>query len=105
MIDTDESRATPLFHRLDADSQLALKRFTIRVAVALVVIGASYDRASPGVAATWLALVAICCSLVAVVRREKLGTPSLNHWDEALAFTAFSALAHHATRAAAAGSL
>jgi hypothetical protein len=81
--------------RLDAASQWAVQRFLIKLGVVGVFAGCIVNR--PVLASIlMLGSVNILVSvMIAVLYRETLGNDaSLNHWDEALAFTALCALAH-----------
>ncbi|HWZ38117.1 MAG TPA: hypothetical protein VNY08_07450 [Bradyrhizobium sp.] len=68
-------------------SRRVLARFVIRttILVAFAALG-SIDFGKS--LAALLAMSAILCAVLAVVRREAAFPPAINHWDEALAYAA-----------------
>jgi len=62
-----------------------LWRFALRLA--LLSVCAAYSRESFAPAfAVLLALLALFCAFVAIIRREAIFGPALTHWDEAAAY-------------------
>jgi hypothetical protein len=81
-------------YRLDAASQWAVQRFLIKLAVVGIFAGIIVSR--PVLASIlMLASVNVLTSvMIALLYRENYYADSLNHWDEAMAFTGLCALAH-----------
>lgn len=70
-----------------------LARFAVRVV--LLATFAAFGSIGFGrslAALLWMSI--ILCAGVGLIRREPLFSPSLNHWDEAVAFGALFALVH-----------
>jgi hypothetical protein len=81
-------------YRLDAVSQWAVQRFFIKLAAVGIFAGIMVDR-SPLASILMLASVNVLTSvMIAMLYRENYYAGSLNHWDEAMAFTGLCALAH-----------
>jgi hypothetical protein len=71
----------------------AIARFAVRVLLLATFAafgGIGFGRSLA--ALVWMSI--ILCAAVALLRREPLFGPTLNHWDEAIAFGALFALVH-----------
>jgi len=84
-----------LLHRVDPAAQWALKRFFIKLAA--IAGFAAVIRRPAAESILILAYVNVLTSMViAFLHRERCNCGPLNHWDEAAAFTAFTAPARAA---------
>jgi hypothetical protein len=85
------SQAPDISHTLSPARVIA--RFAVRVV--LLVVFAAFGSVGFGrslAVLLWMSI--ILCALAGLVRREPLFSPTLNHWDEAVAFGALFALVH-----------
>ncbi|HEX3498243.1 MAG TPA: hypothetical protein VHT04_02855 [Stellaceae bacterium] len=81
-------------HRLDAASQWAVQRFFVKLAAVGIFAGTLVNR-PPLASILMLASANVLTSvMIAMLHRENYNADSLNHWDEAMAFTGLCALAH-----------
>jgi hypothetical protein len=85
-----------LLGRVDPASQWAIKRFLIKLA-AIAAFAVAITQRPAAESVLILAYVNVLTSMViALLHREPCNGGTLNHWDEAAAFTALCALAHAA---------
>ncbi len=71
--------------------ELGSRRVLVRFAIRTTILAAFAALGSIDVGkslAALLAMSAILCAVLAVVRRETAFPPAINHWDEALAYAA-----------------
>jgi hypothetical protein len=77
---------------VDLASRVTLARFALRILLLGVVVALALVRHRPVALAPILELAALWCVAAALLRREKIAALSLNHWDEAAAFSGLAAL-------------
>jgi hypothetical protein len=83
----------------EAQSTQVIVRFCLR----MIVLGVFASFGTPGFGASLavlLAMTAILATIVASVRRERVLSPALTHWDEAAAYSALYCLVRLAGTAA-----
>ena len=75
-----------------------LARFVLRIVI-LVIFATLGNIGFARSLETLLWMSIILCVVVAVMRRERLFQPTLNHWDETVAYAALYALVHGLSQA------
>lgn len=78
---------------LTRSSRNTVARFAIKVVASLVLSQIGEIGKQVGFDG-WVCLYALCCAIVAVLRRDRFPTKEFNHWDEALWLVALAS-GHH----------
>ena len=88
----DAERAKTPRPRLDAASRITLYRFACTAVLFLVWLAQRHDWLADGTLATAMLGAAVMTGLLAAFFREPLRGPSLNRWDETIAYLGIAAL-------------
>jgi hypothetical protein len=78
--------------RLPAKSPYVVVRFSLKLAVFLIISGLQTRSGGPNPFFEVTALAAVLCLVLALHARERPMGPSLNYWDEAVVFGLLSRL-------------
>jgi hypothetical protein len=82
----------PVSQRLPARSRHVVVRFSLKLAVFLIICGLQMGSGGPNLFSEVTRLAAVLCVVLALHARERPMGPSLNYWDEAVVFGLVSRL-------------
>jgi hypothetical protein len=82
----------PVSQHLPARSRHVVVRFSLKLAVFLIICGLQMGSGDPNPFFEVTALAAVLCVVLALHARERPMGPALNYWDEAVVFGLVSRL-------------